>query len=222
MLSDLLKWGGKRPGQPGTASAAAAAVRGEEPIVPSKAFPRFLTALTTQESPVLLDFGPVIGANVAFFGERLGCKLFIEDLLVDLERHKRADTIDALPDALATRFRHGDNSVDGVLCWDIFDFLDEGSSQALARQIVRMLRPGGAVMGFFSTTAVPRATFTKYEIVDDAGLRHKHHAGSGGARQALPNREIIRMFEGLVVSDSFLLKNNIREMLLRRPGGARS
>jgi hypothetical protein len=222
MLSDLLKWGGKRPDQPGTASAAAAVVRGEEPVVPSKAFPRFLSALTAQESPVLLDFGPVIGANVAFFGERLGCKLFIEDLLVDVERHKRAGTLDALPAALGGRFRHGDDTVDGILCWDIFDFLDKASSQALARQIVRMLKPGGAVMGFFSTTAVPRATFTKYEIVDDAGLRHKHHAGSGGSRQALPNREIIRMFEGLIVSDSFLLKNNIREMLLRRPGGARS
>src|SRR5687768_13131683 len=188
MLSDLLKWGGKRPDQPGNASAAAAAVRGEEPVVPSKAFPRFLSALTAQESPVLLDFGPVIGANVAFFGERLGCKLFIEDLLVDVERHKRAGTLDALPAALGGRFRHGDDTVDGILCWDIFDFLDKASSQALARQIVRMLKPGGAVMGFFSTTAVPRATFTKYEIVDDAGLRHKHHAGSGGSRQALPNR----------------------------------
>ena len=34
---------------------------------------------------------------------------------------------------------------------------------------------------------------------------------------ALQNRDIIRMFEGLNVSDSFLLKNNTREMLLRRP-----
>ena len=42
------------------------------------------------------------------------------------------------------------------------------------------------------------------------------HPGVGGAKRALQNRDIIRMFEGLVVSDSFLLKNNIREMLLRR------
>ena len=220
MLSDLLKWGGKRPDQPGTAPADL--VRGDEPVVASKAFPKFLTALTSQPSPVLLDFGPVIGANVAFFGERLGCKLFIEDLLADLDRHLRAGTLDAFPKALETRFRHGDQSVDGVLCWDIFDFLDKPSSQALARQVVRMIRPGGAVMGFFSTTAVPRATFTKYEIVEETGLRHRRHPGVGGSRQALPNRDIIRMFEGLIVSDSFLLKNNIREILLRRPGGAKT
>jgi hypothetical protein len=222
MLSDLLKWGGKRLDQPGGPQAEAAAAPGDEPAVPSKAFPKFLSALTHQDSPVLLDLGPVIGANVAFFGERLGCKLFIEDLLVDLERHIRAGTTDALTAAINSRFRHGDNSVDGVLCWDFFDFLDKSAAQALARQVVRMLRPGGAVMGFFSTAPVPRAAFTKYEIVDETTLRHRHHAGAGGTKQVLLNRDIIRMFDGLHVSDSFLLKSNTREILLRRPGGARS
>ena len=72
-------------------------------------------------------------------------------------------------------------------------------------------------MGFFCTSGVERATFTKYEIVDDTSLRHRPHNGVGGARRALQNRDIIRMFEGLTVGDSFLLKNNTREMLLRRP-----
>ena len=216
MLSDLLKWGGKRPDSSDTAEAVVAPPRGDEPIVASKAFPKFLSALTNQDSPVLLDFGPVIGTNVEFFGERLGCKLFIEDLLVDLDRHTRAGTLEALPAALESRFRHGDASVDGVLCWDFFDFIDKAAAQVLARQIVRMLRPGGAVMAFFCTSGVPRASYTKYEIVDDTNLRHKYHAGTGGAKRALLNRDIIKMFDGLVVTDSFLLKNNTRENLLRR------
>jgi methyltransferase family protein len=165
---------------------------------------------------VLLDFGPVIGGNVGFFGERLGCKLFIEDLLADVDRHTRAGTLDALAKGLETRFRHQDGSVDGILCWDCFDFLDKAAVSALARQIVRLLRPGGAVMGFFCTSSVQGAGYTKYEIVDDNSLRHRSHAGVGGTRHAIQNRDIIRMFEGLTVSDSFLLKNNTREMLLRR------
>lgn len=216
MLSDLLKWGGKRPDSSDRAQAVVAPPRGDEPIVASKAFPKFLSALTSQDSPVLLDFGPVIGTNVGFFGERLGCKLFIEDLLVDLDRHTRAGTLDALPAALESRFRHGDASVDGVLCWDFFDFIDKAAAQVLARQIVRMLRPGGAVMAFFCTSGVARASYIKYEIVDDTNLRHKYHAGTGGAKRALLNRDIIKMFDGLVVTDSFLLKNNTRENLLRR------
>lgn len=216
MLSDLLRWGGKRVRQ-GDDAGNAPAPRGEEPTVASKAFPKLLTAVAAQPAvPVLLDFGPVIGSNVEFYGERLGCKLFIEDLFADYDRHARTNTLDELPGVLEKRFRHPDGSVDGVLCWDFFDFLPKSAAQALARQIIRMLKPGGAVMGFFATTAVPRAPFMKYEIVDDSRLRHRHHAGTGGAKHVLANRDIIKMFEGLVVSDSFLLKHNTREMLLRR------
>ena len=97
MLSDLLKWGAKRPGQ-ADASGDTSMSRGDEPVVASKALPKFLNAISHQPgAPVLLDFGPVIGGNVAFFGERLGCKLYIEDLFADYDRHARARTLDGLP-----------------------------------------------------------------------------------------------------------------------------
>lgn len=215
MLNDLLRWGGKRPGQPAGTDSSHAAPRGEEPVVPSKALTKFLGALS-REAPVLLDFGPVIGTNVTFLGERLGCRLVIEDLFGDFERHARAGTLPALAATFDGRFRHEDGSVDGVLCWDFFDFLDKNAAQALAKQIVRMLRPGGAVMGFFCTSPSPKAPFMKYEIVDDHSLRHRQHSGIGGAKHVLLNRDIIKMFDGLIVSDSFLLKSNTREILLRR------
>jgi hypothetical protein len=218
MLSDLLKWGGKRleQAQPGSA-ARGVPVASDEPVIGSKAFPKFLSILTNRPSPVLLDFGPVIGTNVEFFGERLGCKLFIEDLVADLDRHTKAGTLENLPTALEARFRHADASVDGILCWDLFDFLDKKSTEALARQVIRMVRPGGVVMGLFATAAKSDHTsFTKYEIVDESSFRHRHHPGVGGVKRAIQNRDIIRMFDGLTVADSFLLKSNIREMLLRR------
>jgi hypothetical protein len=216
MLSDLLKWGGKRPGNPETPDGAPAP-RADEPVMSSKAFPKLLAAVSHQpDAPVLIDLGPVMGSNVGFFGERLGCKLFIEDLFADYDRHARAGTLEALPAAIGSRFRHEDNSVDGVLCWDFFDFLAKPAALSLAKQIVRMLRPGGAVMGFFCTAAAQSALFTKFEVVDDTSLRRRPHAGSGGPKYVLANRDIIRMFDGLIVSDSFLLKSNTREILLRR------
>jgi hypothetical protein len=71
-------------------------------------------------------------------------------------------------------------------------------------------------MGFFSTASAERVPFTKYEIVDEKTLRRRTHPGVGAKRQGLQNRDILRMFEGLIVADSFLLKNNTREMLLRK------
>jgi len=216
MLSDILRWGGKRPGQPDPSGDAPVA-RGDAAVA-SKALPKFLAAIAQRsETPVLIDLGPVIGSNVSFFGEQLGCKLFIEDLFADYDRHARAGTLDTLATGIATRFRHEDASVDGILCWDVFDFLPKAASQALARQVVRMLRPGGSVMGFFCSTASPLpAPFTKYEIADEKSLRHRPHPGSGGVKHVLLNRDIIKMFDGLVVADSFLLKSNTREILLKR------
>lgn len=217
-ISDLLKFGGKRPEVPDAGPVPnAPAPKGPEPVIPSKALPKFLSALSHTEAPVVIDFGPVIGTNVAFFGEHLGCKLFIEDLATEIDRHARAGTRERLPETLAKRFTQPDASVDGVLCWDVFDFLEVPAAKALAREVVRVLRPGGAVMGFFCTKAIDRAPFTKYEIVEEsAALRHRHHPGTGGPKLVLQNRDIIKMFDGLFVSESFLLKSNTREILLRK------
>ena len=214
MLSDLLKWGSKRSeSAPGKGNAPPPR---EEPVVPSKALPKLVAALSSRDVPVLLDFGPVNGANVAFCGERLGCKLFIEDLVSDVDRHLKGQSTDDLAEAFERRFTHADGSIDGILCWDLFDFLNKSTAQALARQIVRLLRPGGVVLAYFCTSSVERSAFTKFEIVDEKTLRHRYHPGIGGKKVSLQNRDIIRMFEGLVVSESFLLKNNTREMLLRK------
>ena len=218
-FTDLLKFGGKRPDEPVPPGARgdAPASKGSDPVIQSKALPKFISALSQQNAPLLIDFGPVIGTNVAFFGEHLGCKLFIEGLATEIDKHTRERTRDALPETLAKRFTQADGTVDGVLCWDIFDFLEPAAARALAREIVRVLKPGGAVMGFFCTKAVEQVPFTKYEIVEaSASLRHRHQPGAGGPKFVLQNRDIIKMFDGLTVSESFLLKSNTREILLRK------
>jgi hypothetical protein len=220
-ISDILKFGGKRSDQPtplGSRVDALAPV-GPDQVTQSKALPKFISALSNHPGPVLIDFGPVIGSNVAFFGEQLGCKLFIEDLAAEIDKLTRAKTRDALPDTLAKRFTQADGTVDGVLCWDIFDFLEPAAAKALAREVVRVVRPGGVVMGFFCSTSKPteRLPFSKYEIVEATSeLRQRHHPGGGGAKFVMQNRDIIKMFDGLTVAESFLLKSNTREILLRK------
>jgi hypothetical protein len=189
----------------------------DELVFATKALRKFLTALTSRGSPVLLDLGPVVGSNVSFFGEQLGCKIFVEDIFADLDRHVRGGKVETLPAFLKTRFTQADASVDGVLCWDLIDYLDKPAAQALAEQLTRMLRPEGTLLGFFGT-AQPRETrYTKYIIADEATLRHRSYKAARGRQAILLNRDIIRLFSGLRVSDSFLLQNNLREILFRKP-----
>ena len=197
-------------------AAAPAAVIGE-PVFATKALRKFLTALTSRGSPVLLDLGPVVGSNVSFFGEQLGCKIFVEDIFADLDRFIRDGKIEALPEFLKKRFPQADGAVDGVLCWDVIDYLDRPSAQALADQLTRVLRSEGALLGFFGTAQPRDARYTKYIIVDEVNLKHRPYAAARGRQTILLNRDIIRLFTGLRVSDSFLLQNNLREILFRKP-----
>jgi hypothetical protein len=190
---------------------------GDEPVFVTKALPKFLQTLTSRELPVLLDLGPVVGSNVSFFGEQLGCKIFVEDIFADLDRHVRDGTLDQLPEFLKTRLPQAEGEVDGILCWDLFDYLDRPAAQELAKQLARVLRPDGALLGFFGSAPPQGSQYTKFVIVDDVNLKHRPYAAARGRQAILLNRDIIRLFSALQVADSFLLKNNMREILFRKP-----
>jgi hypothetical protein len=189
----------------------------DDPVFATKALRKFLSCLTSRESPVLVDLGPVVGSNVSFFGEQLGCKIFVEDLFADLDRHVRAGTLEALPAFLKKRFPQDTGSVDGILCWDLIDYLDRAAAQALAGELTRVLRPDGALLGFFGTAQAREARYTKFIIADEVNLKHRSYEAARGRQAILLNRDIIRLFAGLRVSDSFLLQNNLREILFRKP-----
>ena len=188
------------------------------PPVPTKALSKFLSSLSARDQPMLLDLGPVVGHNVTFFGEQLGCKIFVEDVSADIERHAREGKLDALPAFLATRFPQPDATFDGILCWDVFDYLDKKAGQALAAQLARLLKPEGVLLAIFNAsepTPGP-ATYTKNIVVDPTTLKQRPYPATRGRLKPILNRDIIRMFEPLRVTEQFLLKTNIREVLFRK------
>lgn len=189
----------------------------EDPVFATKALRKFMAAVSTRESPALLDLAPVVGTNLNFLGDHLGCKIIVEDIYTELERHARERTLDRLPAFLESRFRHADASVDGILCWDLMDYLDRPTAQVLAEQLTRVLRPEGALLAFFGTAQLRQPHYTRYVIVDDLNLRYRSYPASQPKQAILANRDIIRLFSSLRVSDSFLLQNNLREILFRRP-----
>jgi hypothetical protein len=203
----VLGWGAR---QRGSANAEV------EHVLPTRVLGKFLEAMGLRFAPVLIDLGAVVGSNVTFLGERLGCKLTVEDLFADIERLARESESD-LTATLVKRFQQEDATVDGILCWDLFDYLDKASAAALGRELARILRPGGALMGFFATMKVEGQTqYTRFAIKDDKTLAHRPYAGSRPKQPILTNRDIALLFPGLKVSDSFLLLSHTREVLFRK------
>jgi hypothetical protein len=212
----------RRKDDPDAADAAS-----DGPLHPTRALGKFLASLSTrhQEQPVLLDLGPVGGSNVTFFGEQLGCKIFVEDLSKDLDRHVKENTLDQLPAFFARRFPQETESVDGILCWDVFDYLDRVSAPPLAAQLTRILRPEGALLAFFSTeepkpdvkAGASKPAYTRHIVADPANLQHRAYPAARGKQRPMQNRDIQRMFEPLRITEQFLLKTKMRELLFRKP-----
>ena len=134
----------------------------------------------------------------------------------DFDRHaNNKDTTFA--DYLKGRLKHEPGSVDGILCWNFFDYLDVASAQVLAASLTKLIRTDGSVLAFFTTVGAPDTRFSKYVIMDEDSVRARPYSSGGKKQTALQNRDIIRMFQGLKVSESFLLKTNVREFLFRKP-----
>lgn len=177
---------------------------------------QFLSLVFSQPAAELVDLGPVIGSNITFLGERIGCKIHVEDLYADLDRHARQGALDRFPEFLQRRFALRDESVDAVLCWDIFDYLAPAAATVLAGELMRMLRPGGALLGFFSGRGSDDQRYTKYFIEDEAHLRCRFYAAACSPWRVLQNRDISDLFAGLELFASVLLKSGVREVLFRK------
>jgi SAM-dependent methyltransferase len=186
---------------------------------PSKGLPRFLAGLNSRELPVLLDLGSVVGSNVSFFGETLGCKIFVEDLAKDIDRHVREGNPADLPAFFGSRFPQADATFDGILCWDLFDYVERPALQALAAQLARLLRPDGVVLAFFNNTELKQgepSVYMRHVVVDQRTIDHRPYPAARPRQRPVPNRDIQRFFQPLVITDQFLLKSNVREVVFRK------
>jgi SAM-dependent methyltransferase len=180
---------------------------------------RFLAAMARRPEPVLFDLGPAVERNLVFFGEA-GCRVLVADLMRDVERHATGGSPATLLAALTTRIPRAQGSIDGILCWDLFDYLERSAAEPLVRELARVLRPGGVLLALFNAVAVPPGggpRHAKHVIVDRAHLEYRSCAGTRARQRPLANRDVQRLFEPLRIAESVLLSANVREVLFQKP-----
>lgn len=182
---------------------------------------QFLRYLDKRQFLTVIDLGAVVGPTVNFFGEEVGvgCRLIVEDLFADVEQAVRQEQQGQvqLLSAMNGRLNHQAGSADGVLCWDVFDYLDLAAAESLARQITRVLKPGGVVFALFGDGNSDEEHYTKYAVLDAEHLEHRVYAATRGKVRSWVSRDVHRLFHGLTISETYLLKTGIREMLFRKP-----
>lgn len=199
--------------------AAGGALEVPDRLVPTRALGILVDVLRSRRSPVVLDLGRAVGGNLAFLTSELGCRLVIADVFADLRAGsggagRSGEEIGAW---LTARVAQAPDSVDAVLCWDVFEHLAAAEARLLAARITALLRPHGVLVLGFSGEWRAESGYATYEIVDRETLRRQFHSSPSRQARVLTSREIMETFRGLAVVDTFLLPTRTYEMLFRKP-----
>ena len=211
-MANLFGWGARKE----SAVEKAAPAPPADQVCASVVLPKFLSALSQLHTPNILDLGPVVGSNVAFLGNQLGCRLLIGDLHRDLDTE--GISADEARDRIMARLQTTVTApLNGILCWDVFDFLPRPTAQALGAYLTGMLAPGGLVHGFFGTTQGELTHYSRFVLQSPRSLELRRVPAKPVRRTVLQTRDLTVMFGGLTMVESVLLKSQQRETLLRKP-----
>ena len=185
----------------------------------------FLQRMRKHSHARILDLGTTCGHNLEFLSQQ-GYKVFAEDLLANLRppgtpwpRQRAARKGKGSIQMLAIQpFPHPDNHFHGVLCWDVFDFLDRDEAVQLAGQIHRMLAPGGLALAFFNSrrTESPEPLY-RYRIEGPDRMEYSCTGNKRLIRYAYQNRDIMIIMAKFQVEAFYYLRHRMREVLVEKP-----
>ena len=168
----------------------------------------------------ILDLGSASQANVSFI-TGLGHKLYTEDLIRTLQDSAPAEPVEEENPEEANRFfqenlKYGEGQFDGILCWDLFDFLADPLVKPLADRLYRSLKPGGTLLAFFHTgQAGQEVPLYQYSIQSEDTLRITGR-GAGKLHRTFHNRTIENLFQRFTSLKFYLVRDNLREVIIVR------
>lgn len=177
----------------------------------------FIQEITAVQKAVILDIGCICDHNIDFFIRRR-CRIFVDDLLRFNARigKQGLDISTALVDELPEDFVYPEDYFDGILCWDVFDYLGANATRALVEKIQRMLKPGSCALALFASENAPSNAAIRYRIASQEELRYELLDLPLRLRNRYRNRDIIKLFRNFTSCNWYLLRNGWREAIVRK------
>lgn len=168
----------------------------------------------------ILDLGSASQATMSFVTGR-GHKFYAEDILSALHGNAEFRKLEDESDEHVQRFldaylKYDDGQFDGVLGWDVLDFLADPLVKPVVDHLHKLVKPGGALLAFFHAEpagkAVPQC---QYRISTEESLEIKecHH---GKLQRQFHNRSIENLFRRFASLKFYLSRDNLREVVIVR------
>jgi hypothetical protein len=174
-----------------------------------------------EEKMCVLDLGPTSPTNITLLTE-LGVRVYNEDILRESQdaRYvvKQEDGSMQLDPSrfFAENLDYPAGQFDGILFWDVADYLPETLVKPLVERLQAMLKAKGHLLAFFHTKdAGAESLYSRHHIVQKDTLELEPVHGFR-LQRIFNNRHIENLFKDFASRKFFLGRDNIREVLMVR------
>ncbi len=187
-------------------------VKPEESGYKSNVLQMFLEGLHQSDGSHLLDLGLISGDNINFF-LRWVKKLSVCDMFYFLDRERRRHRPVG---RIEQHFDYPPLAFDGILLWNLFDYLDNQTAVKLIRQCHKSTRPGGRVMVIAQGDPIVFPVLSSFAIGEDFRLYPRPQPHLNLPLQRRHNREILALLTPFSFAKSFLYRNGVKEYMFQR------
>ena len=177
---------------------------------------QLLLQLSRRPKPHLLDVGHLNGSNIEWLIQR-GLKVHVDDCFRFVGKSGGVGFPDGvLRNLLSDAMKQYPTRFDAVLCWDLFDYLSSKQARELVERLSSLLKPKGLLFAFFNYSPSSPSGQVRYRISSETQLEYHTLPMDPLRRRVYENRDIQDLFSGFEGLNSCLLKNQIREVLVRK------
>lgn len=225
-LKNLFR-GGRGDGAPPAPSKSGRSLSlrggGEETVAsrPSRGLEEFFNYIRGQSGLTILDLGGATQQNVSFI-TNLGHRLYSEDFLRILhetfgedggvDQQSNPGQIDYF---LRQALDYPEGQFDGVLVWDVLEYLSPALLAAVIERLHKIVRPKSYLLAFFHSDdkldAVPYYTFRIQEVNTLQVAQH----GVRRPAQLFNNRSLEKLFTHFESVKFFLTRERLREVIIK-------
>jgi 2-polyprenyl-3-methyl-5-hydroxy-6-metoxy-1,4-benzoquinol methylase len=195
---------------------------GEEVLAtrPSRGLEEFFSYIRDQSGLTILDLGGATQQNVSFI-TNLGHRLYSEDFLQILgETFGGEDNVDQLNPGridyfLRQSLDYPEGHFDGVLIWDVLEYLQPALLTAVVERMHTIVRPKSYMLAFFhSDDKVDSAPYYTFRI-QDTNLLQVAQRGARRPAQLFNNRSLEKLFTRYESVKFFLTRERLREVIIK-------
>jgi hypothetical protein len=187
----------------------------------SRGLEQFFSYINDQVGLSILDLAGVTQENVSFVTD-LGHKLYTQDFLRSLDDVFGADEIQEQSNAgriehfLEQNLDFKENTFDGVLIWDVMQYLSPALLNATIQRLHEIVRPRSYMLAFFNADEkMVYSPSTTFRIHDKSTLQLAQR-GVRKSAQVFNNRSLEKLFGQFESVKFFLTRESLREVIVKR------